>query len=181
MPRHVPSIFQICIPQPAENRGLSFFSSKNPGSNVFAASRCRAPASPDRNLAYPRQSLLTARVQYGFPEHGGSRRCGKHHLGSGQSPERTSRHSAKKPHPGLLTQPTLVKKPMISSTYAGQARADWISSALISGTAARCSMQTVSRRPRSGASHGRHCHGRDHFDHVHPHHSPSCLHPLDDH
>jgi len=44
---------------------------------------------------------------------------------------------------------------MISSTYAGQARADWISSALISGTAALCSMQTVSRRPRSGASHGR--------------------------
>ena len=30
MPRHVPSIFQICIPQPAENRGLSFFSSKIP-------------------------------------------------------------------------------------------------------------------------------------------------------
>lgn len=70
MPRHVPSIFQICIPQPAENRGLSFFSSKDPGSNAFAASQCRVPASPDRNLAYPRQSLLTARVQYGFPEHG---------------------------------------------------------------------------------------------------------------
>ena len=62
MPRHVPSIFQICIPQPAENRGLSFFSSKNPGSNVFAASRCRAPASLDKNLAHPRTSHCSSHV-----------------------------------------------------------------------------------------------------------------------
>ena len=46
MPRHVPSIFQICIPQPAENRGLSFFSSKNPGS--IKISPIRAPATVHR-------------------------------------------------------------------------------------------------------------------------------------